>query len=371
MKIYYDVTKARSSRHVSGLIRVSRRLLAELKALPGVEVSTVVWSENKCCLVDAHRSRRSQPGHDEHYFIPELFSEKERPGFGQFLDDAPFHTVALYHDAIPLKFPEHTWPRSVERHPSYLKSLASFQRVLAVSEHSRRELETYWDWLAIEASPPVGRIVLGADFLCQGPEAGDNNLTTERLVLAVGILEPRKNQALLLEVSERLWRESEKFSLVLVGRENPHFSKFLVQKIRVLQRAGRPLEHRKAVNDEALVALYRRALFSVFPSRFEGYGLPVQESLWAGTPCICSDIAGLRECSQGGGCLEFCSNDTDSLYDAMKLLLTDESSRQRLHGEITKRNLPTWRSTARQLVDVLKESTGSSTTDCSNRLPTP
>ncbi len=311
MKIYYDVTKTRSSRHISGLIRVSHRLLAELKTLPDVEVSTVVWNAKKRCLVDARSSRPSLPLPGEHYFIPELFSEKERPGFGQFLEDAPFHTVALYHDAIPLKFPEYTWPRSVERHPFYLKSLASFQRVLAVSDHSRRELEAYWQWLAIESTPPVGRVVPGADFLPRRPETGDDTSRAERLVLAVGILEPRKNQMLLLEVCERLWREGERFILVLAGRANPHFSKSIVQKIRALRRAGYTLEHRKTVNDGALGALYRSAHFSVLPSRFEGYGLPVQESLWAGTPCLCSDIPVLRECSQGRGCLEVRRDDPE------------------------------------------------------------
>jgi glycosyltransferase involved in cell wall biosynthesis len=331
-------------------------LLAELILLPDVEVSPVVWSAKKCCLVDARSSRPSQPVPGEHYFIPELFSEKERPGFGRFLEDAPFRTAALYHDAIPLKFPEYTWPRSVERHPSYLKSLASFQRVFAISECSRRELETYWQWLAIGPTPPVGRIVLGADFLPQRPETGDDIVAAERLVLAVGILEPRKNQMLLLEVCERLWQENDRFKLVLAGRANPHFSKLIVQKIRALRRAGYPLEHRKAVNDDALGALYRSAYFSVLASRFEGYGLPIQESLWAGTPCLCTDIPVLRECSRGGGCLEFRNNDADSLYDAMKLLLTDENSCQRLRREIINRSLPTWRSAARQLVDALEDS---------------
>ncbi len=145
--------------------------------------------------------------------------------------------------------------------------------------------------------------------------------------------------------------------LILAGRENPHFSKPITQKIRALRRAGYPLEHRKAVNDEALGALYRSAHFSVLPSRFEGYGLPVQESLWAGTPCLCADIPVLREFSRDGGCVEFCSNDPDSLYDAMKLLLTDENSCQRLRRAITNRSLPTWQSAARQLIDALGKST--------------
>ncbi len=84
--------------------------------------------------------------------------------------------------------------------------------------------------------------------------------------------------------------------------------------------------------------------------------MPVLESLWAGTPCLCADIPVLRECSRGGGCLEFRNNDPDSLYDAMKLLFTDEKSCQRLAREITNRSLPSWRSAARQLVDALSAS---------------
>jgi len=353
MKVYYDVTKARSSRHMSGLTRVSHRLLAELNLLAGIEVDPVVWSAHRGGLVGARGSRLSRLDSGEHYFTPELFSEKERPGFDQFLEDAPFRTTALYHDAIPLKFPEFTRPRSVLRHPVYMKSLASFDRVLAISGQSRQELQGYWHWLGIDKAPPIDRIALGADFLPNKPQRSPNRVKTQRQVLTVGIIEPRKNHILLLDTCERLWKGGHRFDLVIAGRTNPHFAKPILKRVRALKGEGYPVVYHKAVTDDALWDLYRSAHFSVFPSRFEGCGLPVQESLWAATPCLCADIPVLRECSREGGCLEFRDNDGASLYTEMKRLLDDDACHGRLREEISRRRLPTWHFAARQLVAAL------------------
>ena len=135
---------------------------------------------------------------------------------------------------------------------------------------------------------------------------------------------------LLLDTCERLWQEGHRFDLAIAGRANPHFAKPILERIRGLKRAGHPLIHRKTVTDDALWNLYRSAYFSVFPSRYEGYGLPIQESLWTGTPCVCADIPALRELSGDGGCLEFRDNDGASLYAEMKRLLTDETCHGRL-----------------------------------------
>ena len=115
--IYLDTTNASSWSHGSGLARVSRRLAAEL----GDAATCVRWPE-------LPRARQ-----DDWYLTPELFSEAERPGFGEFLKRRPCRLAAIYHDAIPIRFPDITWPASVGRHPSYMKLLSRFDRVWAVS----------------------------------------------------------------------------------------------------------------------------------------------------------------------------------------------------------------------------------------------
>src|SRR6185503_18499856 len=88
----------------------------------------------------------------------------ERPGLAAFLDARACRTAAIFHDAIPLRHPHITWPQSVARHPGYMKLLARFDRIWAVSQASANELTGFWHWQGIERPPPVEVLPLGADF---------------------------------------------------------------------------------------------------------------------------------------------------------------------------------------------------------------
>ncbi len=106
---------------------------------------------------------------------PELFSEAERPGLhGHSLIGAPCRLAALYHDAIPIKHPAITWPKSVARHPSYMKMLSRFDRVWAVSAASREELLGFWKWQGVSSPPPVEVLPMGADWagVARSPGSG-------------------------------------------------------------------------------------------------------------------------------------------------------------------------------------------------------
>jgi hypothetical protein len=100
--ILFDTTNASSWRHASGLARVSRRLRTEL----GGSAAPVRWD-----------ALPPGAGPRDWFLTPELFSEAERPGFSAFLERRPCRLAALYHDAIPLRRPDITWPASVARHP--------------------------------------------------------------------------------------------------------------------------------------------------------------------------------------------------------------------------------------------------------------
>ena len=326
--IYFDTTKTAKAGHRSGLTRVNGRLADGF----GESATPVSWSD---------WGRVMKPG--DWFLTAELFSEEERPGITDFSRTAPGRRAAIFHDAIPLKFPEITWPQSVARHPGYLKLLASFDRVWAVSAASREELLGFWRWQRIERMPPVEVLALGADF--DGaprlrPVAPAEN--TPHSLLCVGILEPRKNQMLLLDVAEELWLEGLGFELHFVGRVNPHFGAPIEKRIKALRRRFPGLRYHEAAKDKVVADLYRRARASVFPTLAEGCGLPLIESLWRGVPCVCSDLPVLRENSDDGGCVAVAANDRVAWRDALRRVLTDDSLHARLVKEATKRELPTW-----------------------------
>ena len=344
--IYFDVTKAARSGHRSGLQRVSARLGAAL----GAAATEVVWDEG---LRDHRKLVRVNPEPGDWFVTAEVFSGEERPGFGNFVRSGRVRTAAIFHDAIPLKFPFITWPQSVARHPGYLKLLASFDRVWAVSESSRAELAGFWHWQGLEKTPPVNVLALGADFN-GAPRVTQRTVSAVPRLVSVGILEPRKNQVLLLDVSEELWAEGLRFELHLVGRVNPHFGSPILARIEALGKKYPGLRHHAAAGDDEVAQLYGNARASVFPTLAEGCGLPLLESLWQGVPCVCSDLPVLRENAAGGGCLSVAVNDRAAWKDALRRVLTDEPLRERLAREAVSRTLPTWAAAAESLRDGLE-----------------
>ena len=336
--IYFDITKSGSVRHRSGLARMSERLRQEL----GAQAQAASWTEVK---------GKARP--EDWFVTTELFSEAERPGFAAFLKSPPCHTAAVFADAIPLKFPHITWPKSVARHPTYLKMLASFERVWAISRASREELVEYWKWLGLESTPPVEVLPLGAN-LSGVLRTLSNAGTPKNGLLCVGILEPRKNQTFLLDVCERLWSAGLNFDLHIVGRVNPHFGAPVVARIKALKKRFVGLRYHEAAPDGVLDQLYSTVRATVFPTIAEGCGLPLLESLWHGVPCVCSDLPVLLENADGGGCLTPKVNSAEAWADALRNVLQDDSLHTRLADEANRRELPTWGDSAKLLAQGLR-----------------
>jgi glycosyltransferase involved in cell wall biosynthesis len=336
--IYFDVTKTGSAGHRSGLTRVSSRLAEEL----GAAAVPVVWDGG---------FRPAQGGKlnltcSDWLLTAELFSEEERPGIGAFVAARPCRLAAIFHDNIPLRLPHVTWPQSVARHPGYVKLLGGFDRIWAVSAASRDDLLGFWQWQGLAKAPPVEVLALGSDFNRQPRATAVVPVVLPPALVCVGILEPRKNQAFLLETCAGLWEEGLDFALHVVGRVNPHFGRKIVKRLHELQKRHPALQFHEAADDELLRRIYARARASVFPTIAEGCGLPLLESLWLGVPCVCSDLPVLRENAAAGGCLTAAPNDRAAWRAALRSILTDDAVHARLVQESLARPLPTWAQTA-------------------------
>jgi glycosyltransferase involved in cell wall biosynthesis len=293
-------------------------------------------------------------GADDWLLTPEVFSANERPEFGDWIASPGCRTAAVYYDAIPLKLPSITWPRSVARHPGYMKQLARFDRVLAISEASRRELLDYWDWAHAPVRAKVSVIPLGADG-SGAPRATERPAVEPGPSLVmVGIVEPRKNQSLMLDVCSRLWVSGLAFDLHIIGRVNPHFGNPIAKRAIDLARRHARLHFHGPLDDVTVRGLHARASAAVFPSRAEGNGLPVLEALWQGVPCVCSRIPSLEENAAGGGCMLVDSDDAEGWESAIRSIVTDGALVASLRDQALSRPLATWHDTADAVVAELK-----------------
>lgn len=328
--IHFDVTKMGAAGHRSGLMRVSERLRDEL----GASATPVRWPWPA-----------DLGGETDWLLTAEIFSPEERPGFTEWLAQRRCRTAAIFYDAIPLRFPTITWPQSVVRHPGYMKMLAGFDRVWAISEASRQELLEFWRWQDAPHMPVVEVLPLGADFN-RSPRVTTRQSLGRARLLCIGIVEPRKNQSFLLDVAEQLWRAGVDFDLDIVGRVNPHFGRPIVQRLKKLQRSFPGLRFHEAASDALVAELYASARTTVFPTIAEGCGLPLLESLWMGVPCVASDLPVLRENADGGGCALLPVNDVAAWQAGLGRILTDNIEHARLTEQAVTRPLPTWAAAA-------------------------
>jgi len=282
----------------------------------------------------------------------ELFSAAVATALPALFARAHGPCVALFHDALALKFPELAPPKTVARFPAYLQELSRFDGIAAISANSRDVLLTYWDWLGLRDPPPVEAIPLGIDLPPIAAPADCNPSgytptgpavpTALPTVLCVCTLEGRKNHLVLLEACEQLWTRGVRFELRLIGMAQAETGRTALARVRALQQAGRPLRYDGPVDDDTVTAAYRECQFTVYPSLLEGFGLPVLESLALGKPCVCSARGPVGESARGGGCVALDEVNPASLAAAIERLLATPAELTALATAARARQLKGW-----------------------------
>ncbi|MEO6003641.1 MAG: glycosyltransferase [Opitutus sp.] len=292
------------------------------------------------------------------FIEPELFGPPVARDLSKVFAHVQGPRVALFLDAIPLRFPELTPPGTVARFPGYLRELLMFDGIAAISEESRDSLVGYWKWLGVSNPPPVHALPLGVDRVAlatstrgDGEGSGLRPAAQPRpVVLCVGTMEGRKNHLALLDAAEQLWSRGLAFELRIIGHVNAETGGAALARVRALQAAGRPLRYDGPGTDEQITHAYGECAFTIYPSIAEGFGLPVIESLARGKPCICSATGALGEISRGGGCVALERLEAASLAGAIASLLEHPAQLDSLAEVARKRTFKTWADYTRELI---------------------
>ena len=271
--------------------------------------------------------------------VPEIFSPDVAAALPTLFAATPGPRVALFHDAIALRYPESSPRATVARFPGYLRQLLTFDGVAAVSEESRESLAEYWRWLGVPRTPVLVALPLGLDTPPSGDPARAQPVPT---VLCVGSIEARKNHLALLDACESLWSRGVAFRLRLIGLANSETGGPALERLKLLKLAGRPILFEGPQGDEALEAAYRECAFTVYPSLAEGFGLPVAESLARGKACLCRNVGALGEIARGGGCLSLGPAGTAEIAAAIGRLIQFPAELSALEEDARRRRFGSW-----------------------------
>ncbi len=178
----------------------------------------------------------------------------------------------------------------------------------------------------------------------------------EPFLLSVSTLHPHKNLDGLLRAFAEFRRPRPEFRLVIVGLRG--FDAAKLERLRDKLGLARSVEFTGWIPRERLYDLYARAFAFLYPSTFEGFGLPVLEALAAGVPAACSRIEPLASMAADAA-LQFDPADDAALVQAMERLVSDDRLRERLAKAGPERASQfSWLTTARLTLQALRAAAG-------------
>jgi glycosyltransferase involved in cell wall biosynthesis len=228
--------------------------------------------------------------------------------------------VVLLHDLISIVRPEFHVSGQREVFAAYLRDILSIaDHVFTVSQHTARDLANWAARENIALSGPPSVLPVGAGLEAPGPGRLPESLQPGGYALFVSTLEPRKNHVQAFRIWQRLLESMPRDhvpDLVFAGRIGWMVGD-LIQAIDNTNWLDGKLKLVHQPDDATMAALYRDCRFTLFLSHYEGWGLPVSESLAFGKAVIASDKTSVPEAG-GDFCLYVDPSNTTGAYEVVR-----------------------------------------------------
>jgi glycosyltransferase involved in cell wall biosynthesis len=254
--------------------------------------------------------------------------------------------VTTIHDISPVTHPE--WfsrPYAALYRMMTPLAVRRSDRIITVSEFARDELIDRYP----SANGKTTAIYNGVADRSECAATRPSVIDSDGYLLFVGSSNPRKNLRRLLQAYDR-YRQSggDSRELVLVGPDRDVFSDSDLPTVDGVRNLG-------FVNETELTWLYRNASLFLFPSLYEGFGLPILEAMSAGTPVLTASVGATAEIA-GDAAYLVDPTSVSSIADGIQTLLLNEQDREALIRLGKQRAAEfTWKRTAQQTIDVYRE----------------
>jgi glycosyltransferase involved in cell wall biosynthesis len=285
----------------------------------------------------------------------EKFDLYHEPNFLPLTYDLP--VIATIHDLSVMRYPECHPAARVRLFDKYMKTAVErSQYLIADSEYVRHEII---DTFGIDQQKVITTL-LGVekrfhphDLMSAQALMKLYRLRYKSFFLVVSTLEPRKNLKLVIDAYSRLPHTTKaNYPLVIAGMSGWKMSGFK-KEIEQLQSKGY-LRMLGYIDDESLPIIYSSALSFIYPSRYEGFGLPPLEAMACGTPVITSNASSLPEVVGDAGIL-VSPDDDIGLSEVMTQMVDDPELVEALSSKSISRSKQfTWEKCARDTIEVYR-----------------
>lgn len=274
--------------------------------------------------------------------------------------------VVTIHDLIVNRYPTGKastlpaplyWAKHIGYQFVIAQAISRAQKIITVSMSTKKEIEEQFstnDSKIEVIYEGVDNAVKSSKFSIRQAQDKKVQSLDEKFFLYVGNAYPHKNLDVLIQSFKKLQEDHKDISLVLVGKED-HFYKKLKEKIKKEGFDTKIIFYGFAT-DEELGSLYASALAFVFPSKMEGFGLPLLEAMANNCLVIASDIPIFREIARDG-VLYFNPESPSDLLQNMKKVLSSGDK----YSDLLKKGLAiskeySWKKMAQQTLTVYNSS---------------
>lgn len=262
--------------------------------------------------------------------------------------------IITIHDLIPFIYPNFM-PNNFLNKEKYLLDLtrrcSRADIIITVSEASKKDLIKYLD---IDAEK-IRIISPGIDtekynnFLVNDIRKKYN--LRKKYILFLGALEPKKNIKNIIKSFEKA--NLQDIDLVIAGGKGWKYEEiFETYELSLYKKNIKMLDY---IAEEDKIALYKEAEIFIFPSFYEGFGMPVLEAMAAGTPVITSNVSSLPEVA-GGAAILVNPHSIDEISEAINKILIDEELKKRMiEIGLERAKYYTWSNSAKKLKKIYEE----------------
>jgi glycosyltransferase involved in cell wall biosynthesis len=308
----------------------------QLRKLPGLTTGLYSWRNSR---FKSHVRQLKPSLYHETKYVPFHF------------DDGP--TLVTIYDLSFVRHPEWHPADRVKYFERYcLKKLPQVDAIITISEFSKKEI------IDLLGLPPdkITVTLLGVDNAFRPGKQTVPGLP-ERYILSLGNLEPRKNLPLLVNAYASLPGDlQERYPLVIAGAKAWHHHE-LNKTLSSLERKGKIILT-GYIPQGVLPNLHKNASLFVYPSLYEGFGLPVLEAMASGVPVITSNTTSLPEVVGDAGLLVDPQN-VDALREGISRLLADDTLRRDISGKgLERARLFSWEKCCRETLAVYERVIG-------------
>ncbi|RXK12286.1 hypothetical protein CP965_11005 [Halarcobacter mediterraneus] len=261
------------------------------------------------------------------------------------LKEQNFKIYNFIYDLIPILFPQFLHEKTKKNFKPYMKAIFQYSdKVFFDSKSARNDFLKLKNTI-FENSKQISTevVYLGSDFKKEAKHINKTyeHILSKKFILFVGTIEPRKQQKLLLEAFEILNKTYKNLNIVFIGKIGWNVEEF-IYTLNTHPLKDKNIFHFENIDDETLVSFYKKAFLVTYLSFYEGYGLPIVESLKYSNITIVSSNSSIPEV--GLDFVEYIKdNSKTELIEKIKYYIENKTKYQERKNYIfEKYQIPNW-----------------------------